>query len=222
MELKGRIAGVRGSVVDMEFIDGLPGINDAVHVEGPLGSVVVEVQQHLSQTKVRGIAMSSTAGLSRGLEVVCSGAPITVPVGDSTLGRMINVLGEPIDDAGPIGPPAEGDGAAAQGRRPPMRPIHAHGPSVSEQRTEYEVFSTGMKVVDLLAPLAKGGKVGMFGGAGVGKTVLIMELIRNTVEAYASLAVFAGVGERSREGYELYQEMSEADVLCKTGLVFGQ
>ena len=219
MELKGRIVGVRGSVVDMEFIDGLPGINDAVQVEGPLGSVVVEVQQHLSQTAVRGIAMSSTAGLSRRLEVTSSGSPITVAVGDATLGRMINVLGEPIDNGGPIGASPEGEASA---RRPPMRPIHAHGPSVSEQRTEYEVFSTGMKVVDLLAPLAKGGKAGMFGGAGVGKTVLIMELIRNTVEAYAGIAVFAGVGERSREGYELYQEMSEADVLGKTVLVFGQ
>jgi len=215
MELKGRVVGVRGSVVDLEFADGLPGIKNAVRIGGPLGDVVVEVQQHLSQTKARGVAMSSTAGLSRGLEVRSSGAPITVPVGDAVLGRMINVLGEPIDDGGPIGAPADGP-------PPPMRPIHAHGPSVSEQRTDYEVFSTGMKVVDLLAPLAKGGKAGMFGGAGVGKTVLIMELIRNTAEAYAGIAVFAGVGERSREGYELYQEMSEADVLAKTVLVFGQ
>jgi F-type H+-transporting ATPase subunit beta len=215
MELKGRVVGVRGSVVDMEFTDGLPGIDDAVRISGPAGDIVVEVQQHLSQTKVRGVAMSSTDGVARGVEARTIGQPITVPVGDSMLGRMVNILGEPIDEGPPVGE-REGDPA------PSLKPIHVSGPTVSEQRTEFEVFRTGTKVIDLLAPLAKGGKAGMFGGAGVGKTVLIMELIRNTVEAYSGISVFAGVGERSREGYDLYHEMSEADVLGKTVLVFGQ
>jgi len=207
---------VRGSVVDIEFLDTLPAIDDAVQVTGPNGPVVVEVQQHLSQTKIRGIAMSATGGLARGVEARGEGAPITVPVGDAVLGRMINVLGQPIDSGEPI------QSEEPDARRVPTRPIHARGPSVAEQRTDYEVFWTGMKVLDLLAPLAKGGKAGMFGGAGVGKTVLIMELIRNTVEAYSGISVFAGVGERSREGYDLYTEMTEADVLGKTVLVFGQ
>ena len=208
----GRVAGVRGSVVDVEFPDALPAIHEAVHVTAPSGTIVVEVQQHLSRTRVRGIAMSFTAGLSRGAEAQATGQPITVPVGDAVLGRMVNVLGQPIDNKGPIG----------TGGDTPMRPIHAQGPGVAEQRTQYEVFTTGMKVVDLLAPLAKGGKAGMFGGAGVGKTVLIMELIRNTVEKYAGLAAFAGVGERSREGNDLWHEMTESGVLGKTVLVFGQ
>jgi len=154
--------------------------------------------------------MSPTDGLARETDVVATGQPILVPVGDATLGRMISVLGEPLDERGPVGAEAE------------ERPIHAQGPPMSEQRTEYEIFQTGMKVVDLLAPLAKGGKAGMFGGAGVGKTVLINELIRNTVAKYAGIAVFAGVGERSREGSDLWHEMSEAGVLDKTVLVFGQ
>jgi len=216
MLLHGRVVGVRGSVVDMAFADGLPSINDAVEIDGPSGPIVVEVQQHLSQTKVRGIAMSSTAGLSRGLGAHSEGEPISVPVGDAVLGRVINVLGKPVDD----GPPIVGEGAET--KSVPIAPIHVRGPSVAEQRTGFEVFTTGMKVVDLMAPLSKGGKTGMFGGAGVGKTVLIMELIRNTVEAYSGIAVFAGVGERSREGYDLYHEMTEAGVLEKTVLVFGQ
>ncbi len=190
MPAVGHVVGVRGSVVDLEFADGLPGINHAVEIVGPSGTIVVEVRQHLSQTRVRGIAMSSTDGLSRGLPVTATGSSILVPVGDAVLGRMIDVLGNPLDKAPPV--------------VAPTNPIHAAGPAVSEQRTGYEVFSTGMKVVDLLAPLSKGGKAGMFGGAGVGKTVLIMELIRNTVEEYAGISVFAGVGERSREGYDLY------------------
>ncbi len=221
--LIGRVVGVRGSVLDLEFTDGLPGINHAVQIEGPSGPIVVEVQQHLSQTKVRGIAMSSTAGLSRGVEARSTGRPITVPVGDVVLGRMINVLGQPIDDGPAIVPEGAGDeGPAAGPGKVALEPIHVRGPAISAQRTEYEVFATGMKVVDLLAPLCKGGKAGMFGGAGVGKTVLIMELIRNTVQAHAGISVFAGVGELSREGYDLYYEMSEADVLGKTVLVFGQ
>ena len=208
----GHVVGIRGSVIDMEFPGRLPGINEAIHVEGPLGRIVVEVQLHLSPTRVRGIAMSFAAGLARRTPAWATGQPITVPVGDAVLGRMINVVGEPVDDAGPVG-----DEASVE-----RRPIHAHGPSVSGQLTGFEVFTTGMKVVDLLAPLAKGGKAGMFGGAGVGKTVLIMELIRNTVEKHSGLAVFAGVGERSREGNDLWREMKEADVIGKTVLVFGQ
>jgi len=205
-------------VVDVEFPEGVPAINDAVEVTGPSGPIVVEVHHHLSRTRVRGIAMSFTAGLARGVEAKATGGPITVPVGDAVLGRMLNIVGEPIDEKGPIGQ-AKPEGASASVQR---QPIHAAGPSVSEQRTDDEVFATGMKVIDLLAPLPKGGKAGMFGGAGVGKTVLIMELIRNTVEKHAGIAVFAGVGERSREGNELWREMSEAGVLDKTALVFGQ
>ena len=215
MASTGHVIGVRGSVVDIEFDDGLPGIDEAVHVEGPSGRIVVEVQQQLSRTRVRGISMSFTAGLPRGAKAEATGAPITVPVGDAVLGRMINVVGEPIDGAGALTPP---DGSA----KLQMRPIHSPGPPVAEQRTEREIFATGMKVVDLLAPLGKGGKAGMFGGAGVGKTVLIMELIRNTVEKHAGLSVFAGVGERTREGHELWQEMKDAGVLQNTVLVFGQ
>jgi len=211
MPSSGRVIGIRGSVVDMEFAEGLPAINEAVRVEGPGERIVVEVHQHLSRTRVRGIAMSFTAGLWRGAEAQATGKPITVPVGDAVLGRMIGVTGQPLDDRGPVG---DGD--------TPTRSIHSAGPAVSEQRTDFEIFATGMKVIDLLAPLAKGGKAGMFGGAGVGKTVLIMELIRNTVERYEGLATFAGVGERSREGNDLWHEMSEAGVLDKTVLVFGQ
>jgi F-type H+-transporting ATPase subunit beta len=213
--MTGHVIAVRGSVIDIEFPERLPGINEAVDIEGPSGRMVVEVQQHLSRTRVRGISMSFAAGLARGAEAQATGDPITVPVGDAVLGRMVDVLGEPIDDAGPAKLPS-GAGEVAK------RPIHALGPALAEQRTEAEVFATGMKVVDLLAPLAKGGKAGMFGGAGVGKTVLIMELIRNTVEKHAGLSVFAGVGERSREGNDLWREMTEAGVLDKTVLVFGQ
>jgi len=208
----GRIVAIRGSVVDAEFPADLPAINEALHIDLPAGRIVVEVHQHLSRTRVRGIAMSPTDGLSRNTAVVGTGEPILVPVGEPTLGRMINVLGEPLDEKGAVGGP---EGVE-------QHPIHAQGPPMSEQRTEYEIFQTGMKVIDLLAPLAKGGKAGMFGGAGVGKTVLINELIRNTVAKYAGIAVFAGVGERSREGSDLWHEMSDAEVLEKTVLVFGQ
>jgi len=209
MATRGHVVGVRGSVVDIEFQEQLPGISEAVEIEGPAGRIVVEVQQQLSRTKVRGISMSFTAGLARGTEARATGRPITVPVGEPVLGRMVNVLGEPIDEAGPVESSLK-------------RPIHAQGPAVAEQRTQQEVFPTGMKVIDLLAPLAKGGKAGMFGGAGVGKTVLIMELIRNTVEKHAGIAMFAGVGERSREGNDLWREMKQSGVLDKTVLVFGQ
>ena len=215
MTATGHVVGIRGSVVDIEFPDRPPAINEAIEIEGPDGPIIVEVQQHLSRTQVRGIAMSFTAGLARGTPALATGRPIMTPVGDAVLGRMVNVVGQAIDDAGPFRDPAGRDDI-------PMRPIHCRGPAVADQRTEFEVFATGMKVVDLLAPLAKGGKAGMFGGAGVGKTVLIMELIRNTVEKHAGLSVFAGVGERTREGNDLWREMSEAGVLEKTVLVFGQ
>ena len=208
---RGRVVGVRGSVIDFEFTERLPAINEAVQIAGASGRIVVEVQLHLSRTRARGIAMSFAGGVSRGTEALATGSPITTPVGDAVLGRMINVVGEPTDEGGPI-----------EGRDIALRPIHARGPSVADQAIRYEVFMTGMKVVDLLAPLAKGGKAGMFGGAGVGKTVLIMELIRNTVEKHSGLAVFAGVGERSREGSDLWREMTEAGVMEKTVLVFGQ
>jgi len=212
MQPNGRVVGVRGSVVDVAFPPeaALPAINEALRIEGPSGPIVVEVHQHLSQTTVRGIAMNFTAGLARGVEAAATGRPITVPVGEALLGRVVDVLGNPKDDRHPFGDDA------------PRRSIHAAGPSVSQQRTEDEIFATGLKVLDLLAPLAKGGKAGLFGGAGVGKTVLIMELIRNTVETYRGLSVFAGVGERTREGNELWREMSESGVLEKTVLVFGQ
>lgn len=209
--MTGHVVGIRGSVIDMEFVGGLPSINEAVRIDGPSGPVVVEIQMHLSRTRVRGIALSFTAGLARHTPVVATGAPITVPVGDAVLGRMINVTGTPIDNAGPIDTSKDG-----------VKAIHRRGPDVSEQVTRHEVFTTGMKVVDLLAPLAKGGKAGMFGGAGVGKTVLIMELIRNTADKHSGLSVFAGVGERSREGNDLWREMNEAKVIDKTVLVFGQ
>lgn len=209
----GHVVGIRGSVVDMEFPHRLPAINEAVHVEHPNGRIAIETQMHLSQTRVRGIAMSFTAGLARRVEARATGRPITVPVGDAVLGRMINVTGTPIDDGGPILSPQSGV---------MCQPIHRHGPDMADQLTRHEVFTTGMKVVDLLAPLAKGGKAGMFGGAGVGKTVLIMELIRNTADKHAGLSVFAGVGERSREGNDLWHEMKDAGVLDKTVLVFGQ
>ena len=209
----GHVVGIRGSVVDMEFPHRLPGINEAIHVKGPSGRLVIETQIHLSRTRIRGIAMSFTAGLARKTEARATGHPIMVPVGDAVLGRMINVSGDPIDNMGEI-KAKNGDDFKS--------PIHARGPGVAEQITEHEIFMTGMKVVDLLAPLAKGGKAGMFGGAGVGKTVLIMELIRNTADKYKGLSVFAGVGERSREGNDLWTEMKGAGVLPKTVLVFGQ
>jgi len=209
MNPDGTIVQIRGSVVDMAFSAGLPSINDAVIVEGPAGPVVIEIHQHLSRTTARGIAMSFTAGLRRGMPVQATGAPISVPVGPPVLGRMINVLGQPTD----------GGESLDQCER---WPIHRRGPSIEEMRIEREVFQTGMKVIDLLGPLANGGKAGLFGGAGVGKTVLIMELIRNTVEKHAGISVFAGVGERSREGNDLWREMKDAGVLEKTVLVFGQ
>jgi F-type H+-transporting ATPase subunit beta len=205
----GRIIQVVGVVVDAEFKEGyLPEIYDALEIEHGGRTLVLEVAQHLSESTVRAIALSSTDGLPRGAEVRATGAAISVPVGDETLGRMFNVVGAPID-----GKPA------VSGH---MAPIHREPPTLSEQSGRVEILETGIKVIDLIAPIVKGGKVGLFGGAGVGKTVLITELINNIAKYHAGNSVFAGVGERTREGNDLYHEMAESGVLDKTALVFGQ
>jgi F-type H+-transporting ATPase subunit beta len=206
----GSIVQIIGPVVDVRFDGKLPEIHEALSItrkgEEPL---VLEVQQHLGSQVVRSVAMSSTEGLTRGTSVKSTGAPISVPVGKTTLGRMFNVLGEPID-----------------GKKEPGKatrwPIHRKAPDFTEQSTETELFETGIKVIDLIAPFVKGGKVGLFGGAGVGKTVLIQELIRNIATEHSGYSVFAGVGERTREGNDLYHEMKDSGVLDKTALVFGQ
>jgi F-type H+-transporting ATPase subunit beta len=205
----GRIIQVVGVVVDAEFNEGgLPAIYDALEVKHAGGTLVLEVAQHLSKSTVRAVALSSTDGLARGAEVVATGAPISVPVGDETLGRMFNVVGEPID-----GKPA------VKGK---TAPIHREPPTLGDQSGRVEILETGIKVIDLIAPIVKGGKVGLFGGAGVGKTVLITELINNIAKFHSGNSVFAGVGERTREGNDLYYEMEESGVLDKTALVFGQ
>ena len=212
----GRITQVIGAVVDIKFDDHLPEILNALETQNNNSRLVLEVAQHLGESTVRAIAMHSTEGLTRGQQVTDTGEPIAVPVGDATLGRILNVIGEPIDEGAPV----EGEG---------KRPIHAPAPSYAEQATETEVLVTGIKVVDLLAPYAKGGKVGLFGGAGVGKTVLIQELINNVAKAHGGYSVFAGVGERTREGNDLYHEFIESGVNkegggegSKCALVFGQ
>jgi F-type H+-transporting ATPase subunit beta len=211
----GRITQVIGAVVDVQFDDDLPAILNALHSENQGRRLVLEVAQHLGENTVRTIAMDSTEGLVRGQEVVDTGAPIMVPVGAETLGRIINVVGEPVDERGPV--------EAQQ-----TRAIHQEAPPFVEQSTETEILATGIKVVDLLAPYAKGGKVGLFGGAGVGKTVIIMELINSVAKAHGGYSVFAGVGERTREGNDLYHEMIESKVIrfdeegSKASLVFGQ
>ena len=206
---KGNIIQVVGVVVDVEFEKGgLPSIYDALHVTHDKELLVLEVAQHLSETTVRAIALSSTDGLKRGDAVEATGAPISVPVGKDTQGRMFNVIGEPIDGK-----------KAVKGQ---VAPIHRDPPALSEQSGKTEILETGIKVIDLIAPIAKGGKVGLFGGAGVGKTVLIQELINNIAKFHSGNSVFAGVGERTREGNDLYHEMEESGVLDKTSLVFGQ
>jgi len=195
----GRIRQVTGAVVDVQFDGDLPEIMSALETENHGVRLVLEVAQHLGENTVRTIAMDSTEGLVRGQDVIDTGAPISVPVGDGTLGRIMNVIGEPVDEAGPI----EAD---------TQRSIHQPAPSFQDQATESEILVTGIKVVDLLAPYAKGGKIGLFGGAGVGKTVLIMELINNVAKAHGGYSVFAGVGERTREGNDLYHEMIESNV----------
>lgn len=211
-ERRGVVTRVRGSVVDVEFpSEHLPAIDDALVIESDGGAqLIVEVQEHLDRHSVRGVAMENTAGLSRGAVAWQAGGPIQVPVGEKVLGRLINVLGSPIDRLGAF----ESDIT--------RWPIHRASPPISRQDHKREVFQTGIKVADLLAPLARGGKAGMFGGAGVGKTVLIMELIRSTVEKYSGISVFAGIGERSREGHELLAELRRSGVLNRTALVFGQ
>jgi F-type H+-transporting ATPase subunit beta len=217
---KGKIIQVIGPVVDVEFADGLPRIYDALEIKldgsvsteaaASQGKLVLETHQHMGGNKVRAVAMGSTDGLRRGMEVVDTGAAISVPVGAGVLGRMFNLLGETIDGI---------DGEVKMERKDP---IHRDAPSFSEQSTQAEILETGIKVVDLICPFVKGGKVGLFGGAGVGKTVVIQELIRNIASEHGGYSIFAGVGERTREGNDLYHEMKESGVLDKTALVFGQ
>jgi F-type H+-transporting ATPase subunit beta len=206
----GKIIQVVGVVVDAEFERGaLPAIYDALTIQRGEFTLYLEVAQHLSETTVRAIALSTTDGLRRGDEITATGGPITVPVGDATQGRMFNVVGEPID-----GKPALTGGQRAS--------IHREPPTLSEQSGKVEILETGIKVIDLICPITKGGKVGLFGGAGVGKTVLIQEFIHNIAKFHAGNSVFAGVGERTREGNDLYAEMEESGTLDKTSLVFGQ
>jgi len=207
----GSVIAITGPVVDIEFPPGnLPAIFNAVEIErGGADRLVCEVQQHLGNNWVRTVAMTTTDGLARGAQAFDTGAPISVPVGPATLGRVFDVLGRPIDGKGPVN--AE-----------ETYPIHREAPSFDDQTTATEVFETGLKVIDLIAPFAKGGKVGVFGGAGVGKTVIIQELIRNVAEEHGGYSVFAGVGERSREGNDLLHEMTESGVIAKTVMAFGQ
>ena len=213
---KGKVTQIIGAVVDVQFEDALPEILNALTTVNNDKKLILEVAQHLGESTVRCIAMDATEGLVRGAPVEDTGEPITVPVGTATLGRIINVVGEPVDEQGPVGEDAR-------------RPIHADAPAFSEQATESELLETGIKVVDLLAPYTKGGKIGLFGGAGVGKTVLIMELINNIAKVHSGVSVFAGVGERTREGNDLYHEMIESGVIVpddltksKIALVYGQ
>lgn len=208
---QGSIIQIVGVVVDVEFAkDALPAIFNALHIDHHGRSIVLEVAQHLSETAVRAIALSSTEGLRRGDAVADAGAPISVPVGEQTLGRMFNVVGEPIDGKKETRPFTH------------LAPIHKDPPSLTDQSGKAEILETGIKVIDLICPITKGGKVGLFGGAGVGKTVVVKELINNIATFHSGNSVFAGVGERTREGNDLYYEMEEAKVLDKTSLVFGQ
>ncbi|MEC8039750.1 MAG: F0F1 ATP synthase subunit beta [Pseudomonadota bacterium] len=213
---KGKITQVIGAVVDVQFEDELPPILNALNTDNNGKNLVLEVAQHLGENTVRTIAMDATEGLVRGQEVVDTNGPISVPVGNATLGRILNVVGEPVDEQGPV-------------NADETRAIHQPAPEFAEQSTESEVLVTGIKVIDLLAPYAKGGKIGLFGGAGVGKTVLIMELINNIAKVHSGFSVFAGVGERTREGNDLYHEMIESNVIkpdnleeSQVALVYGQ
>ena len=210
----GKITQIMGAVIDVQFTGELPAIMSALTVDNNGKELVLEVAQHLGENSVRTIAMDSTEGLQRSKEVTDTGNPIMVPVGPETLGRIMNVIGEPIDERGPV-------------LTKMKSPIHRSAPEFSEQSTDTEILSTGIKVVDLIAPYAKGGKIGLFGGAGVGKTVLIMELINNVAKGHGGYSVFAGVGERTREGNDLYHEMIEGGVInlegeSKAALVYGQ
>ncbi len=210
--MKGTIVQIIGAVVDVQFENGVPAIYEALHVKSQFTDskiLVLEVASDLGDNRVRAVAMGTTDGLKRGDEVISTGVPITVPVGKKTLGRMFNVVGNTIDGKGQV--------TSAH-----MLPIHRSAPSLTEQSTKLEVLETGIKVIDLIAPFVKGGKVAIFGGAGVGKTVLIQELIHNVAEVHGGVSVFAGVGERSREGNDLWRDMKESGVIDKTALVFGQ
>jgi F-type H+/Na+-transporting ATPase subunit beta len=211
----GTITQITGAVVDVRFDADLPHILNALHVKADNRLIVLEVAQHLGESEVRTIAMDTTDGLVRGEKAVNTGSPIAMPVGPETLGRILNVIGEPVDERGPVGNKL-------------TLPIHRNAPEFVDQSTEAQILATGIKVVDLLAPYAKGGKIGLFGGAGVGKTVMIMELINNVAKAHGGVSVFAGVGERTREGNDLYHEMIESGVIkldgpgSKVALVYGQ
>ena len=207
----GTIIEIKGVVIDAHFPDGLPSIYNAIEIDrGTEGApLVAEVQQHLGDDRVRAVAFDTTDGLARGTAVTDTGGPITVPVGPAVLGRILNVIGRPVDMLGPI--------------EAPMRlPIHRAAPSFEDQSTDIQMFETGLKVVDLLQPFMKGGKIGLFGGAGVGKTVLIMELIHNVATKHSGVSVFCGVGERTREGNDLYLEMKESGVIKNAALIYGQ
>jgi F-type H+/Na+-transporting ATPase subunit beta len=209
----GSIVQIIGVVLDVQFAEGnVPALFEALHTKSPFiagGNLVLEVASHLGDNRVRAIALGTTDGLKRGNEVIATGAPITVPVGKKTLGRLFNVVGDVIDEKGPVDTKSR-------------YPIHRAAPLLTEQSTKQEVLETGIKVIDLIAPFVKGGKVAIFGGAGVGKTVLIQELIHNVAEVHGGVSVFAGVGERSREGNDLWREMKESGVIDKTAMVFGQ
>ena len=206
----GKVVQVIGPVIDIKFsTDNLPNIYNAVEINMGDKTLTAEIEQHIGDDIVRAISMEGTDGLKRGMEAVDTGAPITVPVGEAVLGRLLNVLGKPIDEAGDV-------------KTELQYPIHRSAPSFEEQSVEPEMFETGIKVIDLLAPYQRGGKIGLFGGAGVGKTVLIQELINNIAKEHGGLSVFTGVGERTREGNDLYHEMKDSGVIDKTALVFGQ
>ncbi|PIR92041.1 F0F1 ATP synthase subunit beta [Candidatus Falkowbacteria bacterium CG10_big_fil_rev_8_21_14_0_10_44_15] len=205
----GKIKQIIGAVVDVEFDGELPKLYSALEVKNKEKKLVLEVEQHIGQNRVRTVAMGSTDGLKRNLEVTDTGAPISIPVGEETLGRIFNVLGEAVDGGKPV----------TVGKR---YPIHRPAPAFTEQSTKTEILETGIKVIDLICPIVKGGKVGLFGGAGVGKTVIIQELIHNIAQEHGGYSVFAGVGERTREGNDLYHEMKNSGVLNKVAMVFGQ
>ena len=215
-QAKGKVTQVIGAVVDVQFDGALPAILNAIITDNNGKPLVMEVAQHLGESTVRAVAMDATEGLVRGAAVTDTGAPISVPVGTATLGRILNVIGEPVDERGPVNATT-------------TRAIHQPAPAFADQATESQILVTGIKVIDLLAPYTKGGKIGLFGGAGVGKTVLIMELINNIAKVHSGVSVFAGVGERTREGNDLYHEMIESGVIdledlskSKIALVYGQ
>lgn len=209
MTTKGIIVQIIGVVIDAEFKEGLPALYDALELKLGDKTITFEVAQHLGSNRVRAVAMDSTDGLQRGMEIIGTGQPISVPVGEQVLGRMIDVLGNPIDGKEEL-------------KDVERMPIHRKPPTFEEQSTQTEVFETGIKVIDLICPFIKGGKVGLFGGAGVGKTVVVTELIHNIAKEHGGYSIFAGVGERTREGNDLYHEMKKSGVLDKTALVFGQ